>query len=201
MSVCTRRPHLMLIIGMACALSGIASQPAMAWTLDNANSRLSFVSVKAGNIGEVHHFNMLEGDVDNDGSARITVQLASIDTLIPIRDDRMKAMLFETDIFPTATIDITLDNAALEALAPGQMSAQKLSGVLQIKDRQLNFSTSVNAMRLSPDRLVVAALQPLVINAASLGLDAGLEQLREIAGLPSISQAVPVSFLLTFVQE
>jgi hypothetical protein len=34
-----------------------------------------------------------------------------------------------------------------------------------------------------------------------VGLVAGIESLREIAGLPSISKAVPVSFVLTFDED
>ena len=38
-----------------------------------------------------------------------------------------------------------------------------------------------------------------IINADAVSLADGVEQLREIAGLPSISKAVPVSFVLQFV--
>jgi hypothetical protein len=41
----------------------------------------------------------------------------------------------------------------------------------------------------------------VIVNAANLGLADGLEKLREIAGLPSISKAVPVSFVLVFEKD
>jgi hypothetical protein len=37
-----------------------------------------------------------------------------------------------------------------------------------------------------------------VVNANGLELVAGIEALREVAGLPSISYSVPVTFSLTF---
>jgi hypothetical protein len=37
------------------------------------------------------------------------------------------------------------------------------------------------------------------VDAAKFGLSDGVEKLREIAGLDSISHAVPVSFVMTFV--
>ena len=66
------------------------------WTLDNAGSRLSFVSIKATNVAEVHTFDALSGSVGGDGHARVVIQLASVNTLIPIRDERMREMLFQT---------------------------------------------------------------------------------------------------------
>jgi hypothetical protein len=42
--------------------------------------------------------------------------------------------------------------------------------------------------------------KPVVVNAPEFKLAEGVEALREIAGLPSISLAVPVSFVLAFDQ-
>jgi hypothetical protein len=40
-----------------------------------------------------------------------------------------------------------------------------------------------------------------MLNAADFGLAGGLSTLREIASLDSISNAVPVTFLLSFVKQ
>ncbi len=80
-------------------LSLTASQAFAGWTLDNTDSRLSFVTVKAQNVAEVHSFTQLSGEVDSTGIATVTIQLASVDTLIEIRDERMREVLFQTDIF------------------------------------------------------------------------------------------------------
>lgn len=47
---------------------------------------------------------------------------------------------------------------------------------------------------------MVSSFQPIIINANEFGLVAGVDKLRDIAGLSSISQAVPVSFVLTLTQ-
>jgi len=70
------------------------------WTLDNASSQLSFVTVKAQDVAEVHTFSELSGTVWKDGIASVTVQLASVDTLIPIRDERMREVLSIPACFP-----------------------------------------------------------------------------------------------------
>ncbi len=178
------------------ALPGFAN-----WQLDNAASQLSFVTIKAGNIGEVHHFRKLNGSINNEGNASVEIVLASIDTLIPIRDERMQSMLFEADIFPVARIEVPFEKNALAGLTPGSMSENSLVGQLQIKDRQIEVTAHVTAMRVGEKRIVVATRQPILVSASMVGLEAGVEKLREVAGLPSISQAVPVTFLLTFVQE
>jgi len=51
------------------------------------------------------------------------------------------------------------------------------------------------------DGVRVSTLSPLIITAESVGLVAGVESLREIAGLPSISRAVPVTFSVKFVAD
>jgi hypothetical protein len=43
-------------------------------------------------------------------------------------------------------------------------------------------------------------LKPIVVTADEFGLQAGIEALREVAGLPSISRAVPISFTVLFDQ-
>ncbi len=55
--------------------------------------------------------------------------------------------------------------------------------------------------RLAADRVLISTLKPIIVNASNVALAEGVEKLREIAGLPSISNAVPVTFVLQFVRE
>ena len=79
------------------------------WTLDNDRSRLSFISTKAGDIAEVHYFKNLSGTLLESGDAQVSVKLASVETLIPIRNQRMQTFLFQSDIFPEATLRTNVD--------------------------------------------------------------------------------------------
>ena len=90
-----------------------------AWTLDNDSSQVSFVSVKAGDAGEVHRFTEISGELSSGGNASVTIQLASVDTLIPLRDERMRELLFQTNLFPTASLNTDIDMDALNAIEPG----------------------------------------------------------------------------------
>ena len=46
--------------------------------------------------------------------------------------------------------------------------------------------------------LLVSSRLPVIVNASDFALIEGIERLRAVAGLPSISPAVPVSFTLRF---
>jgi polyisoprenoid-binding protein YceI len=168
------------------------------WTLENESSTLSFVTVKAIDVAEVHTFQNLSGSVGADGHARVVIQLASVDTLIPIRDERMREMLFETDLFPTATVGTRIDLNRFEALAAGDSQRLNAELMLSIRDVELPVTAELLVTRVTENRMLVATTKPLVINAATVSLAEGVEALREVAGLPSISKSVPVSFVLQF---
>lgn len=80
--------------------------------------------------------------------------------------------------------------------------AQELAWVqCGVIDQQLPLAVEVTVARLDAQTLLVQSRQPLVVYASQLGLSDGVEALREVAGLPSISPAVPVSFNLTFRED
>lgn len=169
-----------------------------AWTLDNGASQVSFVSVKAGDAGEVHRFKQISGQIAADGEASVTIQLASVDTLIPVRDERMRELLFETDLFPTASLRADIDVERLMALKPGDSIDMTVNLMLDLHNQQLELPAEMIVAKLGDHRLMVSSRKPVIVNAASVDLVDGIEALRAVANLPSISKAVPVSFVLTF---
>lgn len=179
----------------------VASPAIAAWTLDNANSQVSFVSVKAGDAGEAHRFRQLAGRISEDGKASLVIQLASVDTMIPIRDDRMREILFETDIFPTATLGANIDMERLDSLEPGESMDMSVNLKLDLHGQQVELPAEMVVARLGHDKLLVSSRKPIIVNAANVDLAEGVEALREVANLPSISKAVPVSFVLTFEED
>ena len=172
-----------------------------AWTLDNDSSQVSFVSVKAGDAGEVHRFTEISGELSSGGNASVTIQLASVDTLIPLRDERMRELLFQTNLFPTASLSTNIDMDALNAIEPGDSMDMAANLTLELHGQQLSLAAEMIVARLGDHRLMVSSRKPVIVNAASVDLVNGIEALREIANLPSISKAVPVSFVLTFDQN
>lgn len=178
--------------------SCMATPSNASWTLDGDNSTLSFISTKAINVAEVHGFAALAGGVDETGELEITIDLASVDTGIEIRDDRMREMLFDTASFSVARLNTSVDMGLLSELAPGESSTASVGGELSLHGHTVSLTFDVLITRTSASGLLVVSERPVVISAAQFGLAEGVESLREIAGLPSISVAVPVSFVLLF---
>ena len=187
----------MLVAALACLAVGARAD----WRVDNDRSELTFVTVKAGDAAEVHRFVEIAGRVGDDGAVSIEIDLASVDTLIPIRDERIRNLLFETARFPAASLSAQLDAERLSRLAAGQSQAMPVNFVLSLKGHELPLFAQVLVARLSERDMLVASLKPVIVNAPSVGLVEGVEKLREIAGLPSISKAVPVTFVLVFVRS
>ena len=179
----------------------LAGQSASAdWTLDNNASELSFISIKAGDVGEVHRFSRIDGGVDDSGNATVTIQLASVETLIPIRDERMRDILFETGLFPTATLSTHIDPKLTDELMPGDSQTLTAEITLDLHGASVPLTMELAIARLSDSRVLVSSLKPVIVNAGVFDLANGIEELRELAGLPAISKAVPVSFVLMFVE-
>lgn len=169
-----------------------------AWTLDGEASELSYVSIKSGEIAEINSFETLTGDVSAEGAATVTIDLASVSTGVDIRDERMRDIFFEVADNPTATVSATIDPASFEALGVGESRAQMLEGTLNLKGVEAPFETEVMVTRAAADRVIAASTDPVIVDAGTLELTEGLAQLQELAGLPSITPVVPVTFSLAF---
>jgi len=170
------------------------------WNLVNEESRINFISIKASDIAEIHTFKELSGSVKNNGQAQVIINLSSLETLIPIRNERMGSLLFETKIYPVASFKLRLDLQTVLLTEVGKSSDVTLRGVLELKGKQFTMPVKISVTRLSDQSFLVKSSEPLLLNAGSLGLSDGIESLRVIAGLPSISKSVPVTFSLIFRQ-
>lgn len=179
-------------------LALVATPVSADWVLNNALSELSFITIKKENVAETHQFRQLAGHVDQGGQVRVAIQLASVDTAIAIRDERMRDLLFQTQMMPAAELTTRVDAASLMQLPIGAVVVGSLEGQLSLHGTVRPVTIEILIMKLGSGRLLAASRRPVVINASDFALAEGVEKLREIAGLPSISHAVPVSFVLTF---
>ena len=169
------------------------------WSLDNDASSLSFVTVKAEHVAEAHTFDSLSGTIGDDGGVEISIELASVNTMIPIRNERMQEMLFETNLFPDATISGSINLDALTGMDAGSSVARQIDFELSLHGQNVALAADVQITRTG-EGVIVSTLKPIVVMADSFSLAAGVEKLREVAGLPGISRAVPVSFTVVFEQ-
>jgi len=192
----------MRIITITLAAAALITAPVQAaWKLDSEKSMISFVSTKAINAAEVHKFGEMTGGIDDTGQVSLSISLDSVDTAIELRDERMREMLFETDQYSAAMVGAKVDADAIASMEPGSSTRMTIEGEVSLHGIDRVMPMSVIVVRSGDHGLVVSSAQPIIVNASQFRLVEGVQKLTEVAGLPNISTAVPVSFVLTFVEE
>ena len=171
------------------------------WALDPAGSRLAYVSIKAGEIAEANRFDKLTGTVAADGTASLDIDLASVNTGVDIRNERMREIFFQVAENPKASVTAKLDPAAFAGLAVGQSLTRPLKATVALKGMEQALETEVLVTRVSADRVTVVPTAPVIITTDMFGLTDELGELRALAQLPSITPAVPVTFTLAFTRS
>ncbi|MGL4712217.1 MAG: YceI family protein [Shewanella sp.] len=183
------------------ALSAMASFSCAAqWQVMAQDSRVSFISVKKGDIGEVHHFTQLNGTLKDNGQFELTIPLIGVATGITVRDERMQNLLFEVSLYPEFKLSSHVDPKMLKNISIGESKVYDIDGKITLHGKSQTKTFSVIITKISDNKLLVNSFQPVVMNANEFDLVAGIDKLRVIAGLSSISPAVPVSFVLTLTQ-
>ncbi len=168
------------------------------WALDKGQSQLNFVSIKKSAVAEIHGFKQIDGMLSSDGRFELELKLASVATNIPIRDERMRDMLFEVGQFPLAKITGDADLTPIKGLPVGGMADLDVEVNLTLHGKSASMNSRLRVVRLDGNKLLVSTLQPMIVNAAKFDLAAGIEKLREVAKLPAIASAVPVTFSMVF---
>lgn len=193
-------------IAATALLAGCAQEPAEvplegAWVLDGERSQVSFVTVKAGEVTEVHHFGGLSGSVTADGAAVLDIDLSSVETNIDIRNERMRDILFQVAEFPTAQVSVALDPAEFASLSVGDAVTTSVEATVDLHGMSNTMPADLLVTRIGDDLVKVETVQPLVVSAASYGLAEGVAELQAVANLPAISPQVPVTVSLVFASE
>ena len=104
---------------LAMALLLVTGQVWAQWELDNEKSSVNFVSIKNDSAAEIHSFSSLVGYIGAKGNVQLGIDLNSVETLVPIRNERMREMLFEVVKFPAANITAQVDAVIIAAAAEG----------------------------------------------------------------------------------
>ncbi|MFK8010897.1 MAG: YceI family protein, partial [Marinicellaceae bacterium] len=140
---------------------------------------------------EVSHFTQFMGTINQNGKLTLNIDLNSLETNIPIRNERIQKHLFQTDIYKTADIHAQIKP---EHLQPG---IHKIAFDVDLH----GLSALLNAEFMVLEQFgnkIVTLHKPLIINASTFGLENGVDVLRKLAHLDSINYTVPVNFILTF---
>ena len=143
-----------------------APLPEGAWQLAADQSNVGFVSVKAGNVGEAHSFKKLSGSVEPDGTVAVAIDLASVDTGIDIRNQRMRDMLFEVANFPDAKLTAKIDPNAIKALKPGERKTIAVPVTLDLHGTTNAIEAPLTSLNARQTRLLRGRQDPALQRAA-----------------------------------
>ena len=191
----------MLKVCLFTIMSLVLSSNAFAnWKLLNDESSVNYVSVKNSSVGEVNGFKNLSGSLEDDGKLSVEIDLASVDTNVAIRDDRMKSELFEVASFAKANISAALDLKPLTEMNIGDSYNTSININLSLHGVSKELVTDVRIVKLSNNRILAISEKPVILSAADYNLAGGVEKLQQLAKLAAISTAVPVTFSLVFSQ-
>ena len=152
-------PSLKLLPWLLAALLSVPAQAA--WRLDQESSRLSFITSKLANVAEVNRFRSLAGSVADDGQVQLQVRLESVDSGIPLRDERLRKQLFDVEQFAQAHISTQLDIAPLLTLAAGAQLELRLPLTVNLHGRSHDYGSELLVTRLDDRRFQVVTLAPL----------------------------------------
>ena len=178
------------------ATTSFAAGHANSWTLDGSLSNVSFGSIKNDYIGESQSFGDVSGTVSVEGAVEITLGLASVETMIDIRNERLGEFVFQNALSATLTAALEMD--ALNALETGGATTVEAYGTLN----HLGLDTDVDAtffvMRLTDSQVLVTTNGMAMLSTEDAGLDDGIDKLQELANLDSITRVSPVTMRLVF---
>lgn len=167
------------------------------WQLVRDDSYLSFISVKQTDVAEVSTFERFDVHVGSDGVAQATIDLSSVATGFDVRDQRLRDYLFEVGTYPEARIDMNLDMTAATKVPVGDRATLPSTATVTLHGLSSEISVDLVVMRLADARVVVSPQKAIVLHATDFSLDSGIDYLVALAGLESISSAVPVDFMFT----
>lgn len=193
-------PALATLSLVAACSQAAEDAPASVWTIETEASQLSFISTKLGDIEEEHEIPGLSGEISADGVFSIDIALATHESFIDIRNERMAEHLFQTAQYPVATASGQLEMRQFMSLANGASRTASLPFQLDMVGQSIALRAEVEVTRVSEDLVRVSTVEPITVEAADLGLVDGINTLRELAGLDSINTDVPVSFTLEFAR-
>ena len=169
------------------------------WQLTPASS-VSYVSIKNNSIAEHNTFSEVSGGLSDNGALAVSIDLASVETRVDIRNQRMREVFFEIADYPKATVTAQLDAQELAQLASGAPLEATKTVTVSLHGVTAEAEAHVRATAVG-DTVWVSTLQAILLSAADFGLDGGVSALQALAGLNAIASVVPVSVDLRLQQR
>lgn len=165
-----------------------------------SGSTVNYVSIKNNTIAENNVFTGVTGSITDDGNIAIQIDLASVETRVDIRNQRMRELFFDVANHPFALITAQLTVPEMAQLDAGAPLERSLPLTLSLHGSEATIEAKLRAIAVGSE-LFVTTLEPILVSVSDYGLAAGVTALREIAGLNAIASTVPVSVNLRLVRD
>lgn len=184
---------MVLAASLLCANSALAD-----WNLVESSSNISYGTIKNDMIGESNTFKNVSGSLNDDGHIDISIDLASVDTQIEIRDGRMRDIVFDVAKNATAKLTGDMNLQAHNDQAIGTSRVIEATIGLELVGEKVEHDVNLVVTRLAENKVLVTPHGVMFLDVDDYNLVSAIEKLREIAGLDTIATVVPMSFYLTF---
>ena len=151
-------------------------------------------------IGESNSFKTISGSIDDSGHISIDIDLASVDTQLELRDERMRDIVFKVAINPYAKLTGDMNLQVHNDQEVGTSRVIEATIGLELVGEKIDHDVMLVVTRLSENKVMVTPHGVIFIDADDYELLDALEELRVLAGLDTIESVVPMSFYLTFTK-
>ena len=188
----TAQQILMISVGfLLWSAQGLADS---GYRLNLETAVVGVTSTKNDRISERHQIKFKTGIVSSTGHVDLVLDLRTTETNIPIRNERMQQHLFAQ--FPLATVTAQLPPGVFAKARTGKAISEPVVVTLVANGVSQTHSMQMVLEQDEMGGLIVSGKTE--IDVSLFGYGAGIEMLRNLAGLLSISTLVPVDFVLPF---
>lgn len=168
-----------------------------AYRVDSNNSIVNFSTIKKQYVVEPAVFNDVQGTISASGNVKISISLNSVDTKVPIRNSRLKSLFFNVTKFPKAIVTAKINIKKIKSVS--DYRKMQIPATLAFYGKRKSMLLNILLAKTKKGRLLITSMSPIIVNADDFGIPSkNLSQLTKLMGGISISNKVPVDFVLTF---
>jgi hypothetical protein len=171
------------------------------WQLNPEQSSLNFVSVKNSTVAETHQFTNLSGSWSEQGAVQIQIPVASIETHIPIRNQRILDFVLNAKRYTEITALANIKPDSIAGLGVGKSTVITLPLTLNLAGETMTLMTNIRVLKVNATTIQATTESPIILNVDTAKLTAGVDKLQQLAKLNDISKIVPVTFSVSFSTE
>ncbi|WP_325894432.1 YceI family protein [Grimontia sp. NTOU-MAR1] len=184
---------------LAMSLSPSLALASNDYALDSKASSISFATIKKSYVVEPANLSGIEGSVDASGNFGVTAPLSSISTGIPIRNQRLNDLFFDSKKFPMLKVEGQVSMEGLDK--NGTQLQQVIPAKVTLFGNTKEVTLNMNIVK-SGDNIFAFTTKPVIISGAIFGIPKeNLEAVSETVGNIDISSTVPVNVSLVFKEK